>query len=140
MKRPVLIAFAATFVAVAGAVALWMWQPWAPSPAGAAGTQTGAPSTQPFTEPVAQSLAADLTSGDQNRIRNAVTVSPDQQMDPATITELNAVRVTFEVATFKPTGDTTATVKADVAGTAPWLVTLVLTDGKWKVSTTEPAS
>ncbi len=138
MKRPVLIA-AAVVVAVASAVAVWLWQPWAAAPAGASDSQTGVPSAQPFTQPDAQLLASDLTSGDQKRIRNAVTISPNQEVDAATIAGLNALRVTFDVTTFKPTGDTTATVRAEVAGAASWLVTLVQVDGKWKVSTTESA-
>ncbi len=141
MKRHVLIALVGTLLAVAAAVTVWFWRPWAASPAGAADTQQRPAAVPAFTEQVARSLEAELTSGDQKRMREVLAISPKQEVDDAAIAALTGLRVSFDVTTFRPASDTTATVKANVSGpqASAWLVTLVQVDGKWKVSTTEPA-
>jgi hypothetical protein len=140
VKRRVLIALVGTPFAAAAAVTVWLWQPWADSPAGAVDALQSSAAIPALAESTARSLAAELTSGDQKRVREVLAISPNQEMDTAAIAELTGLHVSFDVATFRSTSDTMGTVEANLNGpqSSAWLVTLVKVDGKWKVSTTEP--
>ena|SRR5690349_3509984 len=104
-----------------------------------------APGPGPLTSAAAARLADDVTSGDEKRVRTAVAVSPDQPLDAAAVSGLAAIRsMTFDPHTFRDLGNGAAEVTAQVvepgdAQAVEWTVRLVAVDGKWLISSTEPA-
>ena len=103
-----------------------------------------AAATTPLTEEQALSLATDLTSGDEDRVRSAVAVAPGQKLNAAAVAELESIKsVDFDLTTFRDRGDGTAQVRARIllkgAGSATtWAVGLVDDHGTWRISWTEP--
>lgn len=92
----------------------------------------------------ASRLADDVTSGDEERVRAAVAVSPEQPLDAGAISGLAAIEtMSFDVRTFHDVGDGTAEVTARVvvAGgkRTVWMVRLVAVEREWLISSAEPA-
>jgi hypothetical protein len=99
-----------------------------------------APQRQLLTQPQAEKLAQQLTSGDVAQVRLATTVSPEQELDAAAISGLASLSpLTFDLESFRETSETTADVTARSGAPQRWVVHLLLTDDSWKISTTEPA-
>ncbi|MFE5566619.1 hypothetical protein ACFQ68_16655 [Amycolatopsis japonica] len=95
--------------------------------------------TASLTAQEAESLAIRLTSGDVSAVRSVITVSAGQDLDAAAIAGLASLKpLTFDLASFQDTGESTSTVVARSSDGARWTVQLVLVDDAWKVSTTEP--
>jgi hypothetical protein len=99
------------------------------------------PAAAPLTEETARSLAANITSADESRVRRALAISDDQQLEAGAVTQLAAISLTIDVASFRDAQDGTATAKAQIGGPAPatWILHLVLREGEWKISNTEEA-
>ncbi|GAA3001222.1 hypothetical protein GCM10010483_52740 [Actinokineospora diospyrosa] len=93
-------------------------------------------SAAPLTSDQARGLGADLTSGDESRVRRAVAVSPEQPFDPGFVASLAAAPVELDAATFQVEPDGSAHVSARVGG-ARWTVWLVAVEGRWLISSTE---
>ncbi|PPK69598.1 hypothetical protein CLV40_103208 [Actinokineospora auranticolor] len=92
----------------------------------------------PLTVERARELTADLTSGSEGRVREAIAVSPDQPLDDGFVTSLAGTPVEFDVSSFQAAEGGRAKVSARVGG-AVWTVWLVAVDGQWLISSTEAA-
>jgi hypothetical protein len=100
------------------------------------------PTAPPLSEEAAKSLAADVTSADEARVRKALAISDAQPLEAPAVAQLAAVApLVIDVATFRDAQDGTATAKAQAGGPTPatWTLRLVLHEGAWKISTTEVA-
>jgi hypothetical protein len=92
----------------------------------------------------AASLSADLASGTDSGLRQAIVVPQGQVLDPAAVQQLRAISpVSLDVSTFQALDATDATVRGTVshppAGQpAAWTFTLALVDGNWKFVDAEP--
>ncbi|MDI5978223.1 hypothetical protein [Amycolatopsis magusensis] len=87
----------------------------------------------------AESLAVRVTSGEVGAVRSAVTVSPGQELDAAAIDGLASLKpLTFDLASMRDAGESTVEISAQGSGGSRWMVRLLLVDGEWKISTTEP--
>lgn len=88
-------------------------------------------------ESTARALESDLTSGDPDRVADAVVVPPGADLDPEFVDGMTGLGLVLDTTTFRTIDDTTAQVEADVDGD-PWVVYLVLVAGAWMISATEP--
>jgi hypothetical protein len=98
----------------------------------------------PLSSAAAASLSAELSSGTESGLRQAMVVPRGQALDPAAIGQLRAIGpISLEAATFQALDATDATVNGTVghppAGQpATWTFTLTLVGGHWKLVDTEP--
>jgi hypothetical protein len=87
-----------------------------------------------------------LASGNETGLRSVVEMAPSQPLDAGVAQQLAALGpITFDVASFHDNADGTATVTAHLAhpptgGKTTWLVQLVDSAGRWRISLTEPVS
>jgi hypothetical protein len=119
---------------VAGAIVLWLRHDSGTSDANAA----NATPSVPLTPARAQEIAAEMTSGDEAQLRQAVALPPSGALDPALLPGLAGVELDIDPDSYTPTGQSTATVQADVADAAGarsrWVLELLLNDaGTWQV-------
>lgn len=103
-----------------------------------AAAPAAASAVPPLTGDQARELGADLVSGDESRVREAVAVSPEQPFDPGFVASLTAASVELDATTFRAEPDGAARVLARVDG-AEWTVWLVAVEGRWLISSTEAA-
>lgn len=105
-------------------------------------SSTSHPSTTP-PPPLAQSRAdqfsADLASGQTRLLSDSVALPSGAPLAKSAAAELKALKpIRFDLASFRPTGADTATVRATTAR-GPYVVNLVLIQDSWFIATTEPA-
>lgn len=100
----------------------------------------------PFDESVATELDADVASGDETRVRDALAIPEGQPLEPGFIEAISAADLTIDPTTLVVVADDYATAHATATGpdgqTATWLVDLVVVDGRWTIAATatlEPA-
>lgn len=84
-------------------------------------------------------LTKDLKSNNAGDVADAIALPAHQQLAPATLQALASLQVTFELATFHPSGSDSATITAVVTpgpgeATQNWDVALLLENGKWKLA------
>lgn len=90
----------------------------------------------PFSAHDAARLNADMTSGDEQRVRAALAVPDDQTLDPGAVVDLAAVGpVRFDHSTFHDLGGGRAEVIANTA-TGTWVVALVVVKKEWRIEST----
>jgi hypothetical protein len=78
------------------------------------------PTAPPLSEEAAKSLAADVTSADEARVRKALAISDAQPLEAPAVAQLAAVApLVIDVATFRDAQDGTATAKAQAGGPTP---------------------
>jgi len=129
-------------VVVVATVVLIILLNWDDTPT--AGAPSASPGPGPLTSVEASRLADDVTSGDEQRVRAAMAVSPEQSLAADAVSGLAAIEtMTFDVRTFRDLGDGIAEVAAQVVlpGAKPvaWKVRLVRVRQQWLISSTEPA-
>ncbi|WP_144065745.1 hypothetical protein [Lentzea albidocapillata] len=98
------------------------------------------PTIAPLAEEQAKALAADLTSGDEPRVRRALAISDAQPLDLGAVAQLASIApLTIDTASFQDANDGTASTSAQTGGAsgAAWTLHLVVHDGNWKISSTE---
>ena len=83
-------------------------------------------------------MSADLASGRIAPVRDSVALPPGQAIPGAALAALKALApVTIDVASYKQSGETTASVSATTAK-GPWVIELVRMSGRWMIAATEP--
>jgi hypothetical protein len=99
----------------------------------------------PLTRARAAQLSAELAGGTDAGLRAALVMPADQKLDPAAARALSAVSpITFDVASFRSTSRTSATVSGSVAhptsgSDARWQFTLMRVANVWKIADAEPS-
>jgi len=90
-----------------------------------------------FEQQDADRIAADVASGDPQRIRDAIGVPDDQSLDPATIEQLSHLQLFMDASTFSTDAEGVTTVTGtitDVTGaTTSAMFYLVQVEGVWVV-------
>lgn len=143
MRRGVMVGVAA---GVAAAVAVGVFVSLSGREEGQA-QAVPARSATPVAEPVevllaeqARLLEAELAAGDEARLREVVVLPEGQVLDPGLAAGLAAAAPRLDEASFRTTGDDTASVAVTTsadAGSSRWTATLLRIDGQWKVAFTE---
>ncbi|MFD4638180.1 hypothetical protein ACFWN2_12740 [Lentzea sp. NPDC058436] len=138
-----LVSGAVTLVVALIFVAFWfLTSKGTPGEANPAPQTSSTVAAPPLSEEAAKSLAADITSADEARVRRALAISPGQPLEAGAVAQLATVSpLVIDVATFRAGQDGSATAKAQAGGPTPatWTLRLVLHEGAWKISNTEVA-
>lgn len=98
----------------------------------------------PLSSAAAASLSAELSSGTESGLRQAMVVPQGQSLDPAAVEQLRAISpISLDVATFHALDASDATVNGTVghprAGQpAAWTFAITLVGGRWKLVDAEP--
>jgi hypothetical protein len=144
-RRTLVVTFAVALVVI-GAAAVFVLRgnnevsDASTSSSAAAPTSTSVP--PPLTEEQASALGEHLRSGSEDRLRQAIAISPDQPLDAGVAAQLASITsFEFDLATFRIEPDGSARVTAHTTGAAAgvWTVWLVAADGQWRISRTEAA-
>jgi hypothetical protein len=89
----------------------------------------------------ADQLGAQLASGDEAAVRQAIALPPGQDLDPAFVRGLAALRLDIDERTFTETepGEATVDATATTGGaTNAWTVRMARVDGAWLIVSTAP--
>ncbi|SFR03876.1 hypothetical protein SAMN04488564_102406 [Lentzea waywayandensis] len=144
-RRTLVVTFTVVLVVIGAAVVFLLRGSGEVTDAATSSSTTAPPSTSvppPLTKEQATAIAANLTSGSEERLRQAIAISPQQALDPAVAGQLASISsMEFDIATFRVEGDGTARMTARTNGSAAavWTVALVAVDGQWRISWTEAA-
>jgi hypothetical protein len=108
----------------------------------AADPVTAGPTAAALSAERATEISAQLSSGDESRLRQALLVPPDQVLDPGLVPGLQGLQFEFDLSTFEATGPDTGTVRARVTeadgASGTWVLYLFHSDGGWQIVSTAP--
>ncbi|MEU0885674.1 hypothetical protein ABZ345_44430 [Lentzea sp. NPDC005914] len=144
-RRTLVVTFVVALVVI-GAVAVFLLRDnhgvtdASTSSSAAAPSSTSAP--PPLTKEQATTLCENLTSGSEDRLRQAIAISPDQPLDAGAAGQLASITsLELDLSTFRlePDGSAKVTARSTGAAAAVWTVSLVAVDGQWRISRTEAA-
>lgn len=111
-----------------------------PNPALPSRSSSSVSSPPPLTEESAKALAADLTSGDEFRVRRALAISETQPLAVDAVAQLASITpLDIDIATFHDERDGYATATARTSRPSPtsWTLHFVAHEDTWKISNAE---